>query len=351
MHEKKILVTGAAGFIGANLVKKLLSLNNYIIIGLDNLNDYYDPKLKDFRLAEIKKADAKSSFKFIKGDICDKKLLNKLFNEYHFDIVINLAAQAGVRYSIENPDVYIQSNLIGFYNILEACKKHPVEHLIYASSSSVYGGNEKVPFSEDDKVDNPVSLYAATKKSDELLAHCYSKLYNIPTTGLRFFTVYGPAGRPDMAYFSFTNKLVKDEKIKIFNHGDCKRDFTYIDDIVDGIVKVMLKAPEKRNGKDGLPLPPYKIYNIGNNHPENLMDFVHILGDELKKHNVVPNNFDIDSHLELVEMQPGDVPVTFADTSKLEKDFNFKPTTSLKEGLSKFAEWYYNFYIVEKGEK
>lgn len=351
MQEKKILVTGAAGFIGANLVKKLLSLNNYLIIGLDNLNDYYDPKLKDFRLAEIKKADAKSSFKFIKGDICDKKLLNKLFNEYHFDIVINLAAQAGVRYSIENPDAYIQSNLIGFYNVLEACKKHPVEHLVYASSSSVYGGNEKVPFSEDDKVDNPVSLYAATKKSDELLAHCYSKLYNIPTTGLRFFTVYGPAGRPDMAYFSFTNRLVKDEKIKIFNHGDCKRDFTYIDDIVDGIVKVMLKAPEKRNGKDGLPVPPYKIYNIGNNHPENLMDFVHVLGDELKKHNVVPNNFDIDSHLELVEMQPGDVPVTYADTSKLEKDFNFKPTTSLKEGLSKFAEWYYNFYIVEKGGK
>lgn len=351
MHKKKILVTGAAGFIGANLVKKLLSLNIYYIIGLDNLNDYYDPKLKDFRLAEIKKADAKSSFKFIKGDICDKKLLNKLFNENHFDIVINLAAQAGVRYSIENPDVYIESNIIGFYNILEACRKHPVEHLIYASSSSVYGGNEKVPFSEDDKVDNPVSLYAATKKSDELLAHCYSKLYNIPTTGLRFFTVYGPAGRPDMAYFSFTNKLIKGEKIQIFNHGDCKRDFTYIDDIVDGIIKVISKAPKKKNGGDGLPIPPYRIYNIGNNHPENLMDFVHILGEELKKHKVLPEDFDVDTHLDLVEMQPGDVPVTFADTSKLEKDFGYKPTTSLKEGLSKFADWYYNFYIVNKGSK
>ncbi|MCQ2802418.1 MAG: GDP-mannose 4,6-dehydratase [Bacilli bacterium] len=352
MFEKKILVTGAAGFIGANLVKKLLSTNsNYLIVGLDNLNDYYDTKIKNFRLSEIQSLDSKSSFKFIKSDLCDMQSLLKLFNEYNFDIVVNLAAQAGVRYSIENPDAYIQSNLIGFYNILEACRKYPVEHLVYASSSSVYGGSKKIPFSEDDKVDNPVSLYAATKKCDELLAHCYSKLYNIPTTGLRFFTVYGPAGRPDMAYFSFTNKLVKGEKIKIFNHGDCKRDFTYIDDIVDGIIKIMSKAPKKSDGEDGLPIPPYKIYNIGNNHPKNLIDFVHILGDNLKKFKVLPNNFDIDSHLEFVDMQPGDVPVTYADTSKLEKDFNYKPTTSLEDGLSKFAEWYYSFYIIKKGDK
>ena len=349
---KNVLVTGAAGFIGANLVERLLKENtNLKIVGLDNLNDYYDPSIKKYRLERIKSADKNNKFNFVKCDLSNKTKISKLFAKYNFDIVVNLAAQAGVRYSIENPDVYIESNIIGFYNILEACKKHPVEHLVYASSSSVYGGNEKVPFSEDDKVDNPVSLYAATKKSDELLAHCYSKLYNIPTTGLRFFTVYGPAGRPDMAYFSFTNKLIKGEKIKIFNHGDCKRDFTYIDDIVDGIIKVMFKAPEKRNGGDGLPISPYKIYNIGNNHPENLMDFVHILGEELKRYKVLPTSFDIDSCLELVDMQPGDVPVTYADTSKLEKDFNYKPTTSLKEGLSKFAEWYYNFYIVRKGRK
>lgn len=352
MYKKKILVTGAAGFIGANLVKRLLTIySNYLIVGLDNLNNYYDPKIKKFRLSEIQSLNSKSSFKFIKGDLCDMQSLLKMFDEYNFDIVVNLAAQAGVRYSIENPDTYIQSNLIGFYNILEACRKYPVEHLVYASSSSVYGGSKKIPFSEDDKVDNPVSLYAATKKCDELLAHCYSKLYNIPTTGLRFFTAYGPAGRPDMAYFSFTNKLVKGEKIKIFNHGDCKRDFTYIDDIVDGIIKIMSKAPNKSNGEDGLPIPPYNIYNIGNNCPSNLMDFVHILGNELKKHKVLPDNFDIDSHLEFVDMQPGDVPVTYADTSKLEKDFNYKPATSLKEGLSKFAEWYYRFYIIKKEHK
>lgn len=352
MYKKKILVTGAAGFIGANLVKRLLTIYpNYLIVGLDNLNDYYDPKIKNFRLSEIQSLDSKSSFKFIKGDLCDMQSLLKMFDEYNFDIVVNLAAQAGVRYSIENPETYIQSNLIGFYNILEACRKYPVEHLVYASSSSVYGGSKKIPFSEDDKVDNPVSLYAATKKCDELLAHCYSKLYNIPTTGLRFFTVYGPAGRPDMAYFSFTNKLVKGEKIKIFNYGDCKRDFTYIDDIVDGIIKIMSKAPNKSNGEDGLPIPPYNIYNIGNNCPSNLMDFVHILGNELKKHKVLPDNFDIDSHLEFVDMQPGDVPVTYADTSKLEKDFNYKPATSLQEGLSKFAEWYYRFYIIKKEHK
>lgn len=352
MYKKKILVTGAAGFIGANLVKRLLTIYpNYLIVGLDNLNDYYDPKIKNFRLSEIQNLDGKSSFKFIKGDLCDMQSLLKMFDEYNFDIVVNLAAQAGVRYSIENPEIYIQSNLIGFYNILEACRKYPVEHLVYASSSSVYGGSKKIPFSEDDKVDNPVSLYAATKKCDELLAHCYSKLYNIPTTGLRFFTVYGPAGRPDMAYFSFTSKLVKGEKIKIFNHGDCKRDFTYIDDIVDGIIKIMSKAPNKSNGEDGLPIPPYNIYNIGNNCPSNLMDFVHILGNELKKHKVLADNFDIDSHLEFVDMQPGDVPVTYADTSKLEKDFNYKPATSLQEGLSKFAEWYYRFYIIKKEHK
>lgn len=349
---KRILITGAAGFIGAALSKKLLeSKEDYLIVGIDNLNSYYDVSLKKHRLEQVSQISSKNHFEFIKCDLSNKTKISKLFDKYNFDIVVNLAAQAGVRYSIENPDVYIESNIIGFYNILEACRKHPVEHLVYASSSSVYGGNEKVPFSEDDKVDNPVSLYAATKKSDELLAHCYSKLYNIPTTGLRFFTVYGPAGRPDMAYFSFTNKLVKQEKIKIFNHGDCKRDFTYINDIVDGIIKVMSKAPEKRDGGDGLPIPPYKIYNIGNNHPENLMDFVHILGEELKRYKVLPNSFDIDSCLELVDMQPGDVPVTYADTSKLEKDFNYKPTTSLKEGLSKFAEWYYNFYIVRKGRK
>ena len=337
----KILVTGAAGFIGAFLTKRLLETTKDEIIGLDNMNDYYDVFLKEARLEILKKFD---KFIFIKGDISDKSFIDKLFNEYKFDMVVNLAAQAGVRYSIDHPDVYIQSNLIGFYNILEACRNHPVKHLVYASSSSVYGGNTKVPFSTDDKVDNPVSLYAATKKSNELLAHSYSKLYNIPTTGLRFFTVYGPMGRPDMAYFSFTNKLIKGETIEIFNFGNCKRDFTYVDDIVDGIIKVMNKAPEKKNGEDGLPIPPYKIYNIGNNKPENLLDFVKILSEELVRAKVLPDDYDFDAHKKLVAMQPGDVPVTYADVSDLEKDFGFKPSTSLREGLRKFAEWYYSYY-------
>ena len=336
-----ILVTGAAGFIGAFLTKRLLETSNDNIIGVDNLNDYYDVSLKEERL---KMLSPFKNFTFIKGDISDKSFIDKLFNEYNFDIVINLAAQAGVRYSINHPDVYINSNIIGFYNILEACRHHMPKHLVYASSSSVYGGNTKVPFSTDDKVDNPVSLYAATKKSNELLAHAYSKLYNIPTTGLRFFTVYGPMGRPDMAYFSFTNKLIKGETIEIFNYGNCKRDFTYIDDIVEGIIKVMYKSPLKKDGEDGLPIPPYKIYNIGNNHPENLLDFVRILGEELINTNVLPKDYDIKSHMKLVPMQKGDVPVTYADTSDLEKDFNFKPSTSLREGLRKFAEWYYKYY-------
>ena len=340
----KILITGAAGFIGAFLAKKLLETSNDKIIGLDNLNDYYDVSLKEARLEILKKFD---KFTFIKGDISDKVFLDKLFDEYKFDIVVNLAAQAGVRYSIDHPDVYIQSNIIGFYNILEACRHNPVKHLVYASSSSVYGGNTKVPFATEDKVDNPVSLYAATKKSNELLAHAYSKLYNIPTTGLRFFTVYGPMGRPDMAYFSFTNKLIKGESIEIFNYGNCQRDFTYVDDIVEGIIKVMGKAPEKKDGADGLPIPPYKIYNIGNNKPENLMDFVRILGEELIRAKVLPSDFDIKSQMKLVPMQKGDVPITYADTSDLERDFGYKPSTSLKEGLRKFAEWYYNFYLKE----
>ena len=336
----KILVTGAAGFIGAFLCKRLLETTKNQIIGIDNLNDYYDVSLKEERLKMLEH----NNFEFIKGDLVDKCFIDKLFDEYKFDLVVNLAAQAGVRYSIDHPDVYINSNIIGFYNILEACRHYPVKHLVYASSSSVYGGNTKVPFSTDDKVDNPVSLYAATKKSDELLAHAYSKLYNIPTTGLRFFTVYGPMGRPDMAYFSFTNKLIKGESIEIFNYGNCQRDFTYIDDIVEGIVRVMNKAPEKKDGADGLPIPPYKIYNIGNNKPENLIEFIKILGEELINAEVLPKDFDIKSHMKLVQMQKGDVPITYADTSDLERDFGYKPSTSLREGLRKFAEWFHNFY-------
>ena len=345
MQNKTILITGSAGFIGSNLCAKLLKETNNKIIGLDNINDYYDISLKEYRLKQLEKYD---NFTFVKGDLSDKALIDKIFDEYKFDIVVNLAAQAGVRYSIDHPDVYIQSNIIGFYNILEACRHHPVEHLVYASSSSVYGGNTKIPFSTDDKVDNPVSLYAATKKSNELLAHAYSKLYNIPSTGLRFFTVYGPAGRPDMAYFGFTNKLIKGETIQIFNYGNCKRDFTYVDDIVEGITRVMSKAPEKKNGEDGLPLPPYKVYNIGNNNPENLLDFVQILSEELVRAKVLPEDFDFESHKKLVPMQAGDVPVTYADVSELERDFGFKPKTSLREGLRKFAEWYYDFYVKEK---
>lgn len=341
--KKNILVTGAAGFIGANLVKELLKTTYDKIIGIDNLNDYYDVSLKEFRLKEIEALN--KDFTFIKGNIADKELINRLFEEYHFNIVVNLAAQAGVRYSITNPDVYIESNIIGFYNILEACRHYPVDHLVYASSSSVYGSNKKVPYSTDDKVDNPVSLYAATKKSNELFAHAYSKLYNIPSTGLRFFTVYGPAGRPDMAYFSFTNKLIKGETIKIFNYGNCKRDFTYVDDIVKGIKLVMNKAPEKKTGEDGLPIPPYAVYNIGNNNPENLLDFVQILSEELVNAGVLPKDYNFEAHKELVPMQPGDVPITYADTSALEKDFGFKPSTSLREGLRKFAKWYKKFYL------
>lgn len=347
---KTILVTGSAGFIGSNLVKELLKTNEEIsIIGFDSVNDYYDVSIKEYRLAEIEKlaeSKPKCKYKFIKGNLADKALIEKIFTENKIDIVVNLAAQAGVRYSITNPDAYIESNIIGFYNILEACRNHPVEHLVYASSSSVYGGNKKVPFSTDDKVDNPVSLYAATKKSNELMAHAYSKLYNIPSTGLRFFTVYGPAGRPDMAYFGFTNKLVKGETIKIFNYGNCKRDFTYVDDIVEGVKRVMMSPPEKKNGEDGLPVSPYKIYNIGNNNPENLLDFVQILSEELIRAGVLPQDYDFDAHKELVPMQPGDVPVTYADTSALENDFGFKPSTSLREGLRKFAEWYKNFYKI-----
>ncbi len=350
MANKVIIVTGSAGFIGSNLVKGLLKTNEKInIIGFDSVNDYYDVSIKEYRLAEIEKLAASKpncKYTFIKGNLDDKALIEKIFTENKIDIVVNLAAQAGVRYSITNPDAYIESNIIGFYNILEACRNHPVQHLVYASSSSVYGGNKKVPFSTDDKVDNPVSLYAATKKSDELMAHAYSKLYNIPSTGLRFFTVYGPAGRPDMAYFGFTNKLVNNETIKIFNYGNCKRDFTYVDDIVEGVKRVMMSPPEKKNGEDGLPIPPYKIYNIGNNNPENLLDFVQILSEELIRAGVLPQDYDFDAHKELVPMQPGDVPVTYADTSALEADFDFKPSTSLREGLRKFAEWYKEFYQI-----
>ena len=340
---KTYFITGVAGFIGSNLAKKILKENKDIqIVCLDNMNSYYDVKLKEYRLKELEQFD---NFKFIKGNLADKELINKIFEENKPEIVVNLAAQAGVRYSITNPDAYIESNLIGFYNILEACRHNPVEHLVYASSSSVYGSNKKVPYSTDDKVDNPVSLYAATKKSNELLAHSYSKLYNIPSTGLRFFTVYGPAGRPDMAYFGFTNKLLAGETIKIFNYGNCKRDFTYIDDIVEGVWRVMNKAPEKRNGEDGLPIPPYKIYNIGNSSPENLLDFVNILQEELIRAEVLPKNYDFEAHKELVAMQPGDVPITYADTTPLEKEFGFKPNTPLREGLRKFAKWYKEFYM------
>ena len=342
--KKTVLVTGSAGFIGANLVKELIKTTDYEIIGVDNLNDYYDVALKEYRLKEIESLNG--DFTFIKGNIADRALIDALFDTYKFNIVVNLAAQAGVRYSITNPDVYIESNMIGFYNILEACRHHSVDHLVYASSSSVYGSNKKVPYSTDDKVDNPVSLYAATKKSNELFAHAYSKLYDIPSTGLRFFTVYGPAGRPDMAYFSFTNKLIKGETIKIFNYGNCKRDFTYVDDIVKGIKLVMEKAPERKTGEDGLPIPPYAIYNIGNNNPENLLDFVEILSEELIRAEILPPDYDFASHKELVPMQKGDVPVTFADTSALERDFGFKPSTSLRDGLRAFAEWYKKFYKI-----
>lgn len=348
----KILVTGAAGFIGSNLVKYLCErLVDVEVLGVDNMNDYYDVKLKEERLQQIQQFP---SFTFVKGNIADKSLIDSVFSDFKPQIVVNLAAQAGVRYSITNPDAYMESNIIGFYNILEACRhsyeryEGGVQHLVYASSSSVYGSNEKVPYSTDDRVDNPVSLYAATKKSNELMAHAYSKLYNIPSTGLRFFTVYGPAGRPDMAYFGFTDKLVKGEKIQIFNYGNCKRDFTYIDDIVEGVVRVMLKAPERKIGNDGLPVPPYAVYNIGNSNPENLLDFVDILQQELVRAGVLPVDYDFEQHKELVPMQPGDVPVTFADTSALERDFGFKPSTSLREGLRAFAEWYRNF---EHGSK
>ena len=341
---KTYLITGVAGFIGSNLAQKVLKENSEIqIVGIDNLNEYYDIKIKEARLKEL---EQNKNFVFIKGNIADKEALEKIFKEYEPEIVVNLAAQAGVRYSITNPDVYIESNIIGFYNILECCRHYPVKHLVYASSSSVYGSNKKVPYSTEDKVDNPVSLYAATKKSNELLAHSYSKLYNIPSTGLRFFTVYGPAGRPDMAYFGFTNKLIAGETIKIFNYGNCKRDFTYIDDIVEGVWRVMQRAPEKKNGEDGLPIPPYKIYNIGNSNPENLLEFVKILQEELLRAGVLPEDYDFEAHKELVAMQPGDVPITYADTTPLEKDFGFKPNTPLREGLRKFAEWYKAFYNI-----
>lgn len=347
LKNKTVFVTGAAGFIGSNLCKRLLQDFDVKVVGIDNMNDYYDVKIKEYRLNELSQYD---KFIFIKGNISDKNLLHSLFEKYHFDIVVNLAAQAGVRYSITNPDAYIESNLIGFYNILEECRhsydngNQGVQHLVYASSSSVYGSNKKVPYSTDDKVDNPVSLYAATKKSNELMAHAYSKLYDIPSTGLRFFTVYGPAGRPDMAYFGFTNKLRNNETIKIFNYGNCQRDFTYIDDIVEGIIRVMQKAPDRSKGEDGLPVPPYKVYNIGNNQPENLLEFVDILQQELIRAGVLPADYDFESHKELVPMQPGDVPVTYADTTPLEQDFDFKPNTSLREGLRSFAEWYNEFY-------
>lgn len=371
LEGKTVLVTGAAGFIGSNLVKRLFyEVNNIHIIGIDSITDYYDVNIKYERLKEIKRCltvivDQKSevnengvesgfyqgqngsSWTFVHASIADKEAVEKIFTENNISVVVNLAAQAGVRYSITNPDAYIQSNLIGFYNILEACRHHEVEHLVYASSSSVYGSNKKVPYSTDDKVDNPVSLYAATKKSNELMAHAYSKLYNIPSTGLRFFTVYGPAGRPDMAYFGFTNKLVKGDTIKIFNYGNCKRDFTFVDDIVEGVVRIMQHAPEKQNGEDGLPIPPYKVYNIGNNSPENLLDFVTILQEELVRAGVLSDNYDFESHKELVPMLPGDVPVTYADTTPLEQDFGFKPNTSLREGLRRFADWYAKYYKTD----
>ncbi len=355
---KKVLITGAAGFIGANLALKLLELTlPSIVVGIDTLNDYYDVSIKEHRLKQIEETAAQhpeSQWRFVRGSIADKSLIDQIFQEYKPDIVVNLAAQAGVRYSITNPDAYVESNLIGFYNILEACRhsydngQAGVQHLVYASSSSVYGSNKKVPYSTDDKVDNPVSLYAATKKSNELMAHAYSKLYNIPSTGLRFFTVYGPAGRPDMAYFGFTNKLLAGEKIQIFNYGNCKRDFTYIDDIVEGVMRVMAKPPQRATGEDGLPIPPYAVYNIGNNQPENLLDFVDILQQELVAAGVLPADYDFEAHKELVSMQPGDVPVTYADTSALERDFGFKPSTSLRDGLRKFAQWYRDFYMKEE---
>ena len=344
MDYKTVFITGASGFIGSNLAKRILTTeSDKKVVGLDNMNNYYDVRIKEARLAELQKFE---NYTFIKGNLADKAFINSIFEQYHPDIVVNLGAQAGVRYSITNPDAYIESNMIGFYNILEACRHYPVEHLVYASSSSVYGSNKKVPYSTDDKVDNPVSLYAATKKSNELMAHAYSKLYNIPSTGLRFFTVYGPAGRPDMAYFGFTNKLVNGETIKIFNYGNCKRDFTYVDDIVEGVVRVMKRPPEKKNGEDGLPIPPYAIYNIGNSSPENLLDFVQMLSEELVRAGVLPADYDFEAHKELVPMQPGDVPVTYADTSALERDFGFKPHTPLREGLRKFAEWYKEFYMA-----
>ena len=342
LEKKTILVTGAAGFIGANLVRRICEKSpSSTVIGIDSLNDYYDVTLKEYRLKELEKYP---SFVFIKGNIADKPLMFEIFEKYRPAVAVNLAAQAGVRYSITNPDAYVESNLIGFFNILEACRHYPVEHLVYASSSSVYGSNQKVPYSTEDKVDNPVSLYAATKKSDELMAHAYSKLYNIPSTGLRFFTVYGPAGRPDMAYFGFTDKLVKGQTIEIFNYGNCKRDFTYVDDIVEGVVRVMGKAPDKRDGEDGLPIPPYAIYNIGNQNPENLLDFVRILSEELVLSKVLPADFDFEAHKKLVPMQPGDVPVTYADTGALERDFGYKPSTDLRTGLRRFAQWYAEFY-------
>ena len=371
LDYKTILVTGAAGFIGSNLIKRLLKdVQGATIVNIDNMNDYYDVSLKEYRLKELNTNSANSTnkYEFVKGDIADKALIDKLFADYQFDIVVNLAAQAGVRYSITNPDAYIMSNMMGFYNILEACRNtmsdvrskkddvnaqpsdlshqtyKGVQHLVYASSSSVYGGNKKVPFSTDDRVDNPVSLYAATKKSNELFAHCYSKLYNIPTTGLRFFTVYGPAGRPDMAYFGFTNKLLKGETIQIFNYGNCRRDFTYVDDIVEGIVRVMQGAPERKNGEDGLPIPPYAVYNIGGGQPENLLDFVNILQEELVHAGVLPQDFDFEAHKKLVPMQPGDVPTTYADATALERDFGFTPKITLREGLRMFAEWYKSYY-------
>lgn len=343
LKNKTVLVTGAVGFIGSNLSKRLVTeFEGIKVIGLDSVNDYYDVRIKESRLEELTRND---NFVFIKGNLADKELINKIFEEYKPSVVVNLAAQAGVRYSIENPDAYIEANLIGFYNILEACRNNVVEHLVYASSSSVYGSNKKVPYSTEDKVDNPVSLYAATKKSNELLAHAYSKLYNIPSTGLRFFTVYGPAGRPDMAYFGFTNKLVNGETIKIFNYGNCKRDFTYIDDIIEGVIRVMQGAPEQVDGEDGLPIPPYAVYNIGNSNPENLLDFVTILQEELIRAGVLPEDYDFESHKELVPMQPGDVPITYADTTPLERDYGFKPNTRLRDGLRKFAEWYKEFYM------
>lgn len=348
LENKMVLVTGAAGFIGSNLVKELINTQRGIkIIGIDSLNDYYDVSIKEYRLKEIEalvKEKSDCSFEFIKGNIADKALIDSIFEKNRPAVAVNLAAQAGVRYSITNPGAYIEANVVGFYNILEACRNYPVEHLVYASSSSVYGSNKKVPYSTDDKVDNPVSLYAATKKSNELFAHAYSKLYNIPSTGLRFFTVYGPAGRPDMAYFGFTNKLIKGETIEIFNFGNCKRDFTYVDDIVEGVKRVMQCAPEKKTGDDGLPVPPYRVYNIGNSNPENLLDFVNILSEELVRAGVLPKDYDFEAHKKLVPMQPGDVPVTYADTTALEADMGFKPNTSLREGLRRFAEWYKEFY-------